>query len=114
MLAALLGLHWGFLQSVAWLTMIASYSQTTTLPEAVAKTFDGKHPCALCKTIASSRQSGSKSATVPVAKKLEFSYAPTVFIFDAPSAGWEHDPLVFEAAGRLVTPPLPPPRSFPG
>jgi len=46
-----LGLHWAFLQSVAWVGMIVSYSHDASLAEAVSKTFDGKHPCCLCKMI---------------------------------------------------------------
>jgi len=46
----ILGGHWMALQSVAWLTMVIDYSKQTTLGDALEKTFDGAHPCALCKT----------------------------------------------------------------
>ena len=42
-LAFSLGLHWIFLQSVAWAGMVVNYSRTASLQEAVAKTFDGQH-----------------------------------------------------------------------
>ena len=51
-LACSIGLHWGFLQSAAWVGMVIHYSQDAPLKEALVKTFDGKHPCALCKEIA--------------------------------------------------------------
>lgn len=54
-LALSLGLHWAVLQSVAWTGMIVRYSQTDTLFSAIQKTFDGKHPCSLCRFINEAR-----------------------------------------------------------
>lgn len=39
------------LQVVAWGGMLVRYSREAPLREAVTKTFDGEHPCALCLTI---------------------------------------------------------------
>lgn len=50
-LAISLGAHWAFLQSVAWMGMIVTYSRDASFAEAVIKTFDGKHPCGLCDAI---------------------------------------------------------------
>jgi hypothetical protein len=47
-LVVTLGAHWALLQTVAWVGMIITYSQETTLAEAVEMTFDGEHPCRLC------------------------------------------------------------------
>jgi hypothetical protein len=41
----------GLMQCVAWAGMLVSYSQKSTVVEAVEKTFDGAHPCALCRAI---------------------------------------------------------------
>jgi len=60
-LASSIGLHWTVLQVVAWAGMIVSYSQEAPLGEAVVKTFDGEHPCNLCKQIAKGKQSEKKS-----------------------------------------------------
>jgi hypothetical protein len=113
-LACSLGLHWGLLQSVAWVRMVLSYSQVSPLTEAVSKTFDGKHPCSICKGIAQSRQSEKKPESFPTAKKFEFSYSATAFLFAAPSEYWEAGRP--EAAGATLarTPPVPPPRQLPG
>ena len=56
-LALSLGLHWALLQTVAWTGMLFRYSQQATLAEAIAKTFDGRHPCSLCKVIEQARSS---------------------------------------------------------
>lgn len=57
-----LGLHWTLLQTIAWTGMLISYSQDGSLTEAVTKTFDGKHPCCLCKTIKSGQQEEKKQS----------------------------------------------------
>ncbi len=36
-------------QEVAWVKMLASYTQERGLKRGVIETFDGKHPCKLCK-----------------------------------------------------------------
>jgi hypothetical protein len=60
------------LQGVAWATMIRDYSRTGSVTAAVEKTFDGKHPCALCKKIAAQRSHEEKApVTVKVDKKAE-------------------------------------------
>jgi hypothetical protein len=50
-----LGLHWALLQTVAWTGMIISYSRDASFSEAVSKTFDGEHPCPMCKVIKKAR-----------------------------------------------------------
>jgi hypothetical protein len=52
------GAHWAFIQSVAWLGMTVSYAQKAPLVEALTKTFDGQHPCEICKFV----QEGQKKA----------------------------------------------------
>lgn len=66
------GGHLALLQGVAWATMIRDYSRMGSVTSAVEKTFDGKHPCALCKKIASQRSHEEKApVTVKAEKKAE-------------------------------------------
>ena len=66
------GGHWAMLQGVAWATMVRDFSKTGSLTEAVEKTFDGKHPCAMCKKLSNARASEEKApVTVKVDKKAE-------------------------------------------
>jgi hypothetical protein len=51
MLAVLVGGHWGMLQVVAWTGMLIDYSQDNPFATAVGMTFDGDHPCAICKQV---------------------------------------------------------------
>ena len=110
-LAGSIGLHWELFQSVAWLRMVLNYSQDATLSEALAKTFDGKHPCSLCKEIAKGKQSEKASDMPPGWNKFEFSYTATKFLFNAPTQCWKV-PMT-EVRGNLLAdaPPVPPPKS---
>src|SRR5258708_36952071 len=65
------GSHWVMLQSVAWATMLAENARTDSFQTALAKTFDGRHPCALCRQIAQGRQPEKKSDPQLDIKKLE-------------------------------------------
>ena len=113
MLVAMLqicGGHWLALQSLAWTEMLVAYSRDAQLTEAVAKTFDGQHPCGLCVRI----EQGKKSERqVPV----EVAKAKPVFVLPVSGAlvrvkviAWEqalpqvHGELLFEQ------PAVPPPR----
>jgi hypothetical protein len=113
-LAFSLGLHWCFLQSVAWVGMVVTYSQDRPLGEALARTFDGSHPCALCKEIAKGRQTEKKPESPSVLKKSEFSYAGTAWVFTPPSFYWETSWPQESWAVLALAPPVPPPRQLPG
>jgi hypothetical protein len=68
-----LGLHWALLQTVAWTGMLLTYSRDASFHEAVAKTFDGQHPCPLCKVIQTGRaeQKKQEQQQVKPGTKLE-------------------------------------------
>ena len=113
-LAFSIGLHWELLQSVAWMGMMVKYSQRSGIGEALEKTFDGKHPCALCKVVAEGKKSEKKPEPGPVAKKFDFSYSAAEFVFAAPSAGWEVEWPDEAAISIAQAPPVPPPRQLHG
>ena len=109
-LACSVGLHWSLLQSVAWTTMLVGNLKSLSLSQAVVRTFDGKHPCALCKEIAKGKRSEKKSEFPLQLKKFEFLTAQAQFIFTAPTHFW-----LFVAEGYCpksvpFAPPTPPPR----
>ena len=110
-LACSLGLHWGFFQSVAWMGMVISYSQDAPFKEALAKTFDGKHPCPLCKVVAEGKKSEKKSEATLSLKKFDgLNQALPLVIFPPasfPSIGAQE---VFPEA-LAHAPPTPPPRT---
>jgi hypothetical protein len=111
-LIATTGLHWIGLQTVAWTTMLADNLCTHSVKEAVTETFDGKHPCCLCKAIAAGKKSEKKNEFTAQMQKLEFPPAQENFILIAPSQ-FQLLPLENSSAKSLAQKPLlQPPRGF--
>ncbi len=105
MLVMLVGGHWGMLQVVAWTGMLIDYSQDATFAEAWDKTFDGEHPCAICKTVdqclsgdlgtAERKAPGKLVKTV----KLDAVVSAVVLITPTPMSTWllpTRQPLMVE------------------
>jgi hypothetical protein len=113
-LVAMTGGHWVLLQSVAWTTMLADNLSCGSVTEAVARTFDGKHPCPSCKAIAAGKKSEKKKDFSPQLQKLEFPLAhenPPLtdpLRFDAPPPG------VAFPKSHIQRPIVPPPRGLVG
>jgi len=106
------GLHWAVLQSVAWTTMLADNLRTQSLTEAVTHTFDGEHPCCLCKAIAAGRKSEQKKEFTAPLQKLEIPPVKENFVLIAPSS-FQLLPLENSSAKSLAQKPLlQPPRGF--
>ena len=94
--------------------MVINYSQDAAMVEALVKTFDGKHPCSLCKEIAKGKQSEKKSESAPAGKKFEFFYSGAAFVFTAQYHCWETCWPNGSLDSLAHTPPAPPPRQLPG
>ncbi len=94
--------------------MLADNARTDSLPAAIEKTFDGKHPCALCKKIAKGRQSEKKSDQQNDLKRLEFFNQAVVFIIHAPDDFVLLGEHIAVMPALNQTPPVPPPRSLTG
>lgn len=109
MLSATLGVHWELVQSVAWVGMIVNYSRQTSLSEAVSKTFDGQHPCCLCKLIRAGKSQEKKHDAWQTVKNIDlFADAGAVFFFpDRLTPRFSATHLIFS---RNESPPSPPPR----
>ena len=92
--------------------MLANNLRTQSVSEAMANTFDGKHPCPLCQAIAAAKKSGKKSEAVATTFKMEFPLvAKKINLF--PPAPFERLPLQNNFADTFSSPPpLPPPRGF--
>jgi len=104
------GLHWIGLQTVAWSTMLANNLRGDSFSQAVGKTFDGRHPCCLCRAIAAAKKSEKKSAAISFNLKIEFPPVTGKIVLVSP-ARFEilPEPDAFAAAFGFK-PPAPPPR----
>lgn len=110
-----LGLHWAVLQTVAWTGMIVSYSRDASFTEAVTKTFDGEHPCTMCKVIkrgrAEEKQRETKQQVKPGSEKMDLGLVWQCAAFDF-SRDREQIPSVdTDASVRSLDPPKPRPRT---
>jgi len=108
------GTHWLALQSVAWTAMLAENLQSTSWQTAIKCTFDGKHPCCLCKQIAAAKKSEKKSDAQVELKKLDYSYTSFEFVFCPPSGFYEIRAATGAAPSRTRAPSVPPPKELLG
>jgi hypothetical protein len=106
-----LGLHWAVLQSVAWTGMLVDYSRSGAISEAIQKTFDGRHPCKLCKLVSEGKKSEKKQESAAAGNQLDpcVQFEIVAYVFpDNPARplGGQFD---FFTRSRL--PSIPPPKS---
>jgi len=90
--------------------MLADNLHNTSFREAVVKTFDGKHPCCLCKQIAQGKKSEKKTEFSVDLKKFDFWHHSAAFVFAAPDQFWVTDPFEASLSQLSQAPPTPPPR----
>lgn len=111
------GGHWALLQGVAWVTMVHDFSRGDSLTQAVEKTFDGKHPCAMCKKIAKAKNSDASGENAPVTVKMDkkaevFVKAPGSELPTPVSHPYAYGPVPFVSIPELCfAPPVPVPIS---
>jgi hypothetical protein len=111
------GGHWAMLQGVAWATMVHDFSRNGSLTQAVEKTFDGKHPCAMCKKIAKAKNSEASGEKAPVTVKMDkkaevFVKAPGSELPTPVSRPYAYGPVPFVSIPELCfAPPVPVPIS---
>jgi hypothetical protein len=113
-LVAATGAHWALLQSFAWTTMLADNLSRGSVSEAVSRTFDGKHPCALCNAIAAGKKSEKKKDSTPQLQKFEFPPATANFALAAPQRFEPPLPAIAFLKVHIRRPPVPPPRGWIG
>jgi hypothetical protein len=114
LLSVSLGCHWALMQGVAWVAMFADHVRTEPVPVALTRTFDGEHPCEICKVVqagrAAERQDSAqlkleKLEPVPLASPSLQGFPEAAPVKARPSAKIWQD--------RTGVPPVPPPRSLP-
>jgi len=110
-----IGAQWMLVQGVAWFGMALSYSvREGSVLKGLSQTFDGQHPCHLCKAV----EKGSQDDQDPVTPgKTEDSKGKLEMCLSAflrvPAPLMERRSFASEdwsAPARGEAPPLPPPR----
>ena len=110
----LCGGHLATLQVVAWTGMVVSYSARDGFVAGVKNTFDGEHPCSLCKAVKKGQQQeeqkpASVQSRVQKIEALALSPRPLPLVREASLISfWQGMEISVEA--RMERPPVPPPR----
>lgn len=117
LIIALLGAtggHWAVLQTIAWADMLQTNLRSESVSAAVSKTFDGQHPCKMCKQISAGKKAENKTGVPLEIKKLEFINERPVLVFAAPQK-FRLAPVCLTKLDSLThRPSVPPPRSHLG
>ena len=112
MLLVSMGGHLALLQTIAWSRMLVDFSSTQSITEAVGNTFDGAHPCALCKVVKQTKKSEEKESPL-LKSELKWNVTlPVRLELPAPCSS-DTEFLVTAYSGRfariyLAVPILPP------
>ena len=107
-----LGMHWALLQGIAWTGMLVAFASESTMIEAVEKTFDGQHGCALCAKVKEGREADQNQPQQAgqFIKKMD-AVLVTVMTLVAPAAEEMSFAVVREqSVKRNEMPETPPPR----
>ena len=110
-LCTTVGLHWVALQTVAWAQMLVSYRQEESFQEAVKKTFDGQHPCDLCKVVQTGKSEQKTPDFVTSVVKIDAVLAVAGNVTLPIPQRWEYATFVCASVLRLEGPATPPPRA---
>jgi hypothetical protein len=107
-----LGMHWALLQGIAWTGMLISFAREGAMIEAVEKTFDGQHACALCLKVKEGRDSDEKQPQQAgqSLKKLEAVLVAGVKLIVPAAEVLNFAVLREQSVSRNETPEMPPPR----
>jgi hypothetical protein len=105
-----IGAHWGALQTIAWISMAVSYSQQSPLKEALLKTFDGRHPCRLCKVVQEGKKSEKTQQPYKPLTKLDLFFLSASLALRPPHFQPFSSGSQDIASAITAAPPKPPPR----
>ncbi len=107
------GGHLAILQGVAWTNMVRDFAKTESIGTALEKTFDGQHPCTLCKKITETG-SGKKDDALASAKSKLGEFLPqSQSLLTPPCPKAFHFPTALQnkPADIFFAPPVPIPIS---
>jgi hypothetical protein len=105
-----IGSQWFCLQSLAWATMMIDFSQHGSLRQAITQTFDGAHPCHICKQISKARETEKKQDTRRSFTKANLICTFQRIVLMPPFAPFHYPDLDSIARPAFRKIPYPPPR----
>ncbi len=108
------GSHWDLVQTFAWGRMIASYSQSMPLEQAIKLTFTADNLCGVCESVSEAKQ--QQDAALPsdwkASGKILLVFQPhSAFVAELAEAGKSLMRETTPAWRDRLPPPVPPPRA---
>jgi hypothetical protein len=107
-----IGLHWIAFQSLAWTTMIIEHAKQQPLSLAISQTFDGNHPCSLCRAVNSGSHSEKKSDVQQSTLKIDMICSIRTVKLSPPFVPFNYKTNSFSFLEGGQSPLVPPPRSL--
>jgi len=91
--------------------MIVDYSKETSLCRAIAQTFDGAHPCSLCRIVNKGKTAEKKSDLQLLTPKIDMICTKRAITLFELSMHFDYPVSDFSLSEIGYSPPVPPPRS---
>jgi len=91
--------------------MIVDYSKQTSLCRAIAQTFDGAHPCSLCRIVNKGKTAEKKSDLQLLTPKIDMICTKRAITLFGLSVHFDYPVSDFSLSEIGYSPPVPPPRS---
>jgi len=112
-----IGGQWMVLQGVAWMGMAVSYSiEEGSVASGLSKTFDGEHPCPLCKVVKkASGEKGDSSAPGETGfgkTKVELYLNGQLALFPPVPVRMAQVVESEVCVARMIAPDVPPPKGW--
>jgi len=98
------------LQITAWVGMLVKYSEAEGVEVGISKTFDGKHPCSLCLSIAKNKQTEKKQSSQFAAAKIYLISQTRRWTLQPSRYFWCLKIPIASLFSCDSSPPVPPPR----
>lgn len=107
------GAQWDVVQTFGWGRMIANYSRSMPLLDAVIMTFNAENMCRVCEVVSEAKQQNDEAQTLggSVKTKLVLIFQPVPSLVLATPAGQEWPVLLMQrGSAPRKAPPTPPPQ----
>jgi hypothetical protein len=109
------GSHWDLVQTFAWGRMIANYSQSMPLAQAIKLTFTPDNLCGVCESVSEAKQKQDTAlpSDAKSAGKILMVFQPQpLFVAELAMAGKRTPGETRPAMRDRSPPPVPPPREL--
>ncbi len=109
-LCSAIGLQWVAVQSIAWTAMLIENVKFFPVAEALAKTFDGQHPCDLCLVAQTGQSHDRQPEAQTVRAKIDLICAARPLSLETSFETIRYPRHGAAVLARGQTPAVPPPR----